>query len=171
MVLLLIEFNILSEKPHSSGSMTGGLPKCRGWMYMWEKTENSFWLRNHTKPAVTPEKLVQYWSVSCLLTLQENSIGPELHLISVPRNANSPTKLDSAAHLLEREIFEILSMRFQLSMLLHWRRLLQGRRGCLSSVVHLFRHWTEIKGTRISNENLCHQGGRERTKTCVCYVL
>jgi len=36
---------------------------------MWEDTENSFWLENHTKPTVTSEKLVHFWDVSCLLSL------------------------------------------------------------------------------------------------------
>lgn len=86
---------------------------------MWEETENFFQLGSHAKPAVTTDKLVQYWGVSWLLTLHENYVGSELQLISIPRNANSLTKLDSAAHQLGREIFEILSMRFNLSMLLH----------------------------------------------------
>lgn len=86
-------------------------------MPMWEESKNSFWLENHTKPSVTAERLVQYWGVLCPLSLQEN---PKLSkLISHLSHKKRQFLPKGAAHQLEQEIFEILLMRFNLSMQLH----------------------------------------------------
>lgn len=138
-------------------------------MPMWEESKNSFWLEKHTKPSVTAERLVQYWGVLCPLSLQEN---PKLSkLISHLSHKKCQFLPKGAVHQPEQEIFEILLMRFNLSMLLHWKIFCKGEVAVFSVSSTCLGTEQKYRAEGTSGENFCHTEGRKRTKTWVFYVL